>query len=77
MIDILIDKTNRNKRYKTGTGLCHYCRHDIFPHGKIIDPSTDKLARRTDKGDWKCGVCVIEDMKKATKLMNRGKGIIS
>jgi hypothetical protein len=69
MTDILIDMTNRNRRYKTG--LCHYCNSDIFPHGKIVDPSTDKNAIQMKNGSWKCGVCVREDFEKATKLMNR------
>jgi hypothetical protein len=75
MAKILIDLTNKNKRHVDGTSLCHYCRDDLFPHGKIIDHSTDKLARRTDKGDWKCGVCVIEDIEKVNKLMTRRKGL--
>jgi hypothetical protein len=75
MTDILIDMTNRNRRYKTG--LCQYCNSDIFPHGKIVDPSTDRNANQMPNGSWKCGVCVIEDFKKATKLMNRGKGILT
>ena len=75
MAKILIDMTNRNKRHVTGTSLCHYCRDDLFPHGKIIDHSTDKLARLTSKGDWKCGVCVREDFEKTTKLMNRQKDL--
>lgn len=73
----MIDMTNRNKRYRSGVGLCHYCRHDLFPHGKIFDPSTDKLARRTDKGDWKCGICVSEESKKLLNMMNRQKGILT
>jgi hypothetical protein len=74
MAKILIDMTNRNKRHITGTSLCHYCRDDLFPHGKIIVHS-DKLARRTSKGDWKCGVCLREDFEKTTKLMNRQKDL--
>jgi hypothetical protein len=65
-----------NKRHITDTSLCGYCRSDLFPHGKIFVPFEDKLARRTSKGDWKCGTCVLEDMRKATKLLNRHKGII-
>ena len=71
LTDILIDMTNRNRRYKTG--LCHYCNSDIFPHGKIVDPS-DKYARHTGKGDWKCGTCVNEESKKLLNMMNRRKG---
>jgi hypothetical protein len=74
MAKILIDMTNRNKRHVTGTSLCHYCRHDLFPHGKIIDHSTDKNAIRMKDGSWKCSVCLLEDMKKATALLNRQKG---
>ena len=75
MARILIDLTNKNKRSISGISLCHYCRPDLFPHGKIIDHSTDKLARRTDKGDWKCGVCLHEDFEKTAKLMNRHKDL--
>ena len=71
MAKILIDMTNRNKRHITGTSLCHYCRHDLFPHGKIIDHSTDHIAKQMPNGQWKCGVCVREDFEKTTKLMNR------
>jgi hypothetical protein len=71
MVDIMIDMTNRNKRYRGGVGLCHYCRHDLFPHGKIFDASTDKVAKQMPNGSWKCGVCVREDFEKATRLMNR------
>jgi hypothetical protein len=67
--------TNRNRRHVTGTSLCHYCRSDLFPHGKIIDHSTDKLARRTSKGDWICGVCVTEMNNKIVDGMNRRRGI--
>jgi hypothetical protein len=65
--------TNRNKRHISGTGLCHYCRHDLFPHGKIINFDTDKNAIRMKNGSYKCGVCVREDFEKVTKLMNRHK----
>jgi hypothetical protein len=75
MAKILIDLTNKNKRHVTGTSLCHYCRHDLFPHGKIIDHSRDKDAIRMPNGQWKCGVCVIEDMEKAIKLLNRHKDL--
>jgi hypothetical protein len=72
MTDILIDLTTK-KRYKVKR--CHYCNHDKYPEGKIIDPS-DKYARHTDKGDWKCGYCVGEDTKKILNMMNRQKGIL-
>jgi hypothetical protein len=73
MAKIFIDMTNRNKRHVTGTSLCHYCRDDLFPHGKIIDHSRDKNAIRMKDGSWKCGICVTEQNEKATKLMNRLK----
>ncbi|MGA8107090.1 MAG: hypothetical protein WB815_10610 [Nitrososphaeraceae archaeon] len=45
MTDIMIDMTSRpSKRYLVNR--CHY------PEGKIIDPTTDHDARKTDKGDW-------------------------
>jgi hypothetical protein len=40
--------------------ICHYCNSDIYSSGKPIDP-TDRNARRTEKGDYKCGDCVGED----------------
>jgi hypothetical protein len=76
MVNITIDMTNHNKRYVSGVGICRYCRHDIFPHGKIVDLDTDKEAVLMRNGSVKCGVCVREDMEKATKLFNRGKGPI-
>jgi Pyruvate/2-oxoacid:ferredoxin oxidoreductase delta subunit len=66
MTDILIDMTNK-RRYKVNR--CHYCNHDKYPDGKIIDPS-DKYARHTDKGDWKCGICVNEESKKLIDMMS-------
>jgi hypothetical protein len=74
MVRILIDMTDKNKRYRSGVALCHYCRHDLFPHGKIVDLATDKDAIQMKNGSWKCGVCVREDLEKTTKLMNRQKG---
>jgi hypothetical protein len=73
MVDIMIDMTNKNKRSRSGITLCKYCRHDLFPHGKMFDVSRDHNSIRMPNGQWKCGVCVMEDMEKATKLMNRGK----
>jgi len=73
MVKILIDKTRGNKRSRSGITLCKYCRHDLFPHGKMFDVSTDKNAIRMPNGQWKCGICVAEDLEKTTKLLNRGK----
>jgi hypothetical protein len=50
--------------------ICYYCNHDKYPDGKPIDPS-DKYARHTDRGDWKCGHCVNEDSKKLLSLLGR------
>jgi hypothetical protein len=71
VINVIIDMTNKNKRYMTGTGLCHYCRYDLFPHGKIVDLSRDKDAILMKNGSLKCGVCIREDLEKTTKLLNR------
>jgi hypothetical protein len=63
MTDIMIEMTSRpSKRYLVNR--CHYCDHDKYPEGKIIDPTTDHDARKTDKGDWICGTCVIEGLYK-------------
>lgn len=63
---ILIDRTSGpTKRYNIN--VCHYCNSDKYPRGKPI-MSEDKHARHTDKGDWKCGSCVAEDL---IHLLNR------
>jgi hypothetical protein len=66
---ILIDytKTRKGKRYNIE--VCHYCNHDKYPHGKPIDSTTDLHARKTDKGNWKCGTCVAEESKDLLRLM--------
>ena len=58
--DIMIDLTSRpRKRYSINR--CHYCDHDKYGDaGKPIDPTTDHNARKTEKGDWICGVCQVE-----------------
>jgi hypothetical protein len=72
MTDILIDLTSsgKGKRYKVN--VCHYCNHDKFPNGKPIDPTSDKHAQKTAKGDWKCGACVYEGTKKLLEMNRRG-----
>jgi hypothetical protein len=61
MTDIMIDMTSRpRKRYVINR--CHYCDHDNFPDAKPIDPTIDHNAKKTEKGDWMCGVCVSERM---------------
>jgi ribosomal protein L37AE/L43A len=65
MVKIMIDMTSRpHKRYRSGIALCHYCRHDLFPHGKMFDVSTDKDAIQIKNGSYKCGVCVREDLRR-------------
>jgi hypothetical protein len=71
MIDILIDMTKGNKRSRSGIALCHYCRPDLFPRGKMIDVAEDKNAKQMPNGQWKCSTCLHEDLEKTTKLMNR------
>jgi hypothetical protein len=71
LTEIMIDLTSRQrKRYVINR--CHYCNHDKYPNGKIIDPTIDK-GIMTDKGDWKCGTCVNEDSKKLLKLLDGNK----
>jgi hypothetical protein len=57
----MIDLTSRPRRRYT-VHRCHYCDSSRYPSGKIIDPTTDKQARQTDKGDWICGYCITERM---------------
>ena len=67
MTDILIDLTSRpRKRYSIN--MCNYC-HDGNGKStpKPILPS-DRYARRTDKGDYKCGVCFGEETKKLLNM---------
>lgn len=72
MTDIMIDMTSRPyKRYKINR--CHYCDHDKYPEGKIIDPTTDKHAKQTEIEDWMCGVCVLEEDKKLLSLFGGQK----
>jgi hypothetical protein len=73
MARILIDKTQGNKRSVAGVSLCKYCNEFLFPNGKIINHDTDKNAVRMPNGQWKCSICVQEDLEKTTKLMNRHK----
>lgn len=57
MTDFLKDNTT-GKKFIIQT--CHYCDNETYPTGKPIDPN-DRNARRTEKGDYKCGDCVGED----------------
>jgi hypothetical protein len=63
MTDIMIDMTRGKpyKRYEVHT--CHYCNNQQYPNGKIIDPITDKLAKKMPDGSYKCGYCVNEDIR--------------
>jgi hypothetical protein len=73
---IFVDRTSgKTKRYKTG--ICHYCDHNKYPNGKIIDPSTDRNAIQMKDGSWKCGVCNLDTLKKVTSLFNRQKGVLT
>ena len=68
----MIDMTSRpHKRYNINR--CHYCDHDRYPEGKSIDPTTDKHAKKTEKGDWICGVCVTEQNSKLFSLFGGQK----
>jgi hypothetical protein len=74
--DIMIDLTSHpRKRYNTG--VCHFCDHSRYPDGKVIDPTTDKNAHMTSKGDWMCGTCSLERLYKMNKLLNRGEDNIN
>jgi hypothetical protein len=70
--DIMIDLTSRpHRRYEINR--CFYCDHKKFPHGKPIDPTTDIHAKPTERGDWKCGTCIGEDVKKSLSLFGGSK----
>jgi hypothetical protein len=60
MPDIMIDITEKGKPRRYEVHRCHYCNTDKYPEGKVIDPTTDKQARQTDKGDYICGYCITE-----------------
>jgi hypothetical protein len=67
MADIMIDLTSRpRKRYTVHR--CFYCDNSKFPHGRVIDPTTDIYAKIMEDGSHKCGVCVGEDVKKSLSL---------
>ena len=71
MVDILIDKTRNNRRLSLHR--CHYCDHKKYPFGKTIFPD-DRLARKTDKGDYMCGTCVLEMNQNILESMQRRWG---
>jgi hypothetical protein len=59
MTDIMIDMTSRPyKKYRINR--CHYCDRDKYSDGKPIDPTIDQNAKKTDKGEWMCGVCIAQ-----------------
>jgi hypothetical protein len=59
MTDIFLDATTKPfRRYITHR--CYYCHLDKYAQGKVIDPTTDKDAHKTSKGDWMCGTYVIK-----------------
>ena len=65
MTNIFIDKTSgRNKRYGITPNFCYYCDKDVYPNGRFLDIN-DKGAQKTEKGDWKCADCVVEDRRKS------------
>jgi hypothetical protein len=70
MTNIMIDMTNKNKRHEVN--ICTYCNSNLFPRGRLISPN-DRQAKQTEKGDWKCGVCVTEDVKKSLSLFGGPK----
>jgi hypothetical protein len=75
MTDILVDRSRGGGGKKHTLHRCFYCDHSKFPQGKVIMPH-DKYARKTDKNDWMCGVCVNEESKKIIEGMSRfTKGI--
>jgi hypothetical protein len=39
----------------------------VIPNDKIIDPTTDKDAHKTARGDYMCGVCTIKNLYKMNK----------
>ena len=68
----MIDLTSRPRnRYEIHR--CFYCDHDKFPHGKPIDPTTDRYAKQMEDGSFKCGTCIGEDVKKSLSLFGGNK----
>jgi hypothetical protein len=47
---------------------CYYCDHGIYPEGRMVDPTTDKDAHKTSRGDWMGRVSTTRDLYE----MNRG-----
>jgi hypothetical protein len=68
----MIDMTSRpHKRYNINRR--HYCDPDRYPEGKPIDPTTDRHAKKTEKGDWMCSFCIGEENKKMLSLFGEQK----
>jgi hypothetical protein len=64
--NIMIDLTSHpHKRYNVN--ICHYCNHDKYPNGKVIDPTADHNAKQMKDGSFKCGVCVTEGLLRLMK----------
>jgi hypothetical protein len=62
MVDVMIDITEKGKPKRYTVNRCHYCDHDKYPEGKVIDPTTDKNAKQMKDGSWKCSYCITSDM---------------
>jgi hypothetical protein len=72
MVDILIDRTNNNKRHTLHR--CFKCDHQKYPRGKVIMPY-DKHAIHT-KTTHICGTCAMEMNRKILDGMNGRRGIL-
>jgi hypothetical protein len=65
----MIDMTSRpHKRYNINR-----LDPDRYPEGKPIDPTTDRHAKKTEKGDWMCSFCIGEENKKMLSLFGEQK----
>jgi hypothetical protein len=76
MTDILIDRSRGAGGKKHNLHRCFYCDHSKYPQGKVIMPH-DKHARKTDKGDFICGICNLELNQKLIEGMSRRIGILA
>jgi hypothetical protein len=75
MTDMLVDRSRGAGGKKYTLHRCYYCSHDKYPQGKVIMPF-DKNARKTEKGDFMCGVCSIEMNRRIVEGMQRHSGRI-
>ena len=73
MVDILIDRTNHNKRHTLHR--CFHCKgHEKL--GKVIMPYDKHASYNSRTGEHICGVCNLEMNRKILDGMGRRRGIL-